>query len=136
MGQQLRRNRWQRSKQGRNWRPQLAALIVLMLSSSMSVAVNTGKAAGWDGTGVGVAVIDSGISDHPDLHDPATGLSRVVYNESFVPATDSTDGYGHGTHVAGIIAGNGSQSKGAIYGVAPHVNLINLKVLDSNGSGQ
>src|SRR5207244_7213885 len=45
MGQQLRRNRWQRSKQGRNWRPQLAALIVLLLSASMCFAVNTGKVA-------------------------------------------------------------------------------------------
>ena len=90
---------------------------------------------GFQGAGVGVAVIDSGISDHPDLHDPVTGLSRVVYSESFVPGTDTNDGYGHGTHVAGIIGGNGSRSAGAIVGVAPQVNLINLKVLDSSGAG-
>jgi len=101
-----------------------------------TVGADVAQSYNWDGTGIGVAVIDSGISDHPDLHDPATGASRVVYNRSFVPLTDASDQYGHGTHVAGILAGNGSQSSGYIYGVAPNVRLINLKVLDANGFGQ
>ena len=106
-----------------------------------TVGANLARSYGWDGTGVTVAVIDSGINDHPDLHDPVTGASRVLYSQSFVPGTDTNDEYGHGTHVAGILAGNASQSGGpgaahAIYGVAPHVNLVNLKVLDANGSGQ
>lgn len=63
-----------------------------------------------DGTSVGVAVIDSGISDHLDLHK-ASGASRVVYSESFVPSdTTTADAYGHGTHVAGLIGGNGASS--------------------------
>jgi len=108
----------------------------------MTVGADIVQSSGWDGAGIGVAVIDSGISDHPDLHDPATGKSRVVYSQTFVPNTDTNDEYGHGTHVAGIIAGNGTQSGGKanagyeIYGVAPNVKLINLKVLDKNGSGQ
>src|SRR5262249_36960505 len=62
------------------------------------------------GNGIGVAVIDSGISDHQDLH-AANGASIVVYNESFVTGDTSTnDKYGHGTHVAGLIAGSGSAS--------------------------
>ena len=106
-----------------------------------TVGADVAQSYGLDGTGVTIAVIDSGISDHPDLHDPVTGASRVVYSQSFVPGTDTNDHYGHGTHVAGILAGNGSQSGGlgasrAIYGVAPHVNLVNLKVLDGSGSGQ
>jgi serine protease AprX len=106
-----------------------------------TVGADVVQSYGLDGTGVTIAVIDSGISDHPDLHDPMTGQSRVVYSQSFVPGTDTNDHYGHGTHVAGILAGNASQSGGlgasrAIYGVAPHVSLVNLKVLDSNGSGQ
>jgi serine protease AprX len=105
-----------------------------------TVSADDAQAYGWNGSGITVAVIDSGISDHPDLHDPATGKSRVVYSESFVPGTDTLDHYGHGTHVAGIIAGNGSQSGGlsnayAVYGVAPNAKLVNLKVLDANGSG-
>jgi serine protease AprX len=99
---------------------------------------------GWDGTGVGVAVIDSGILQENDLQSTATNasnVSRVVYNQSFVPKVTSTaDQYGHGTHVAGIIGGNGSESTGSNYfktfrGMAPNVNLINLRALDSNGAG-
>src|SRR5260370_19805971 len=59
---------------------------------------------GLDGHGVGVAVVDSGISDIPDLHN-ASGAYEVVYSESFVPNDPNTgDPFGHGTHVAGIIA--------------------------------
>ena len=82
-----------------------------------------------DGTGVGVAVIDSGVSDHPDLHN-ASGASRVVYSESFVAGDTTTgDKYGHGTHVAGIVAGNGSSSATGYYtthaGMAGGANIIN-----------
>src|SRR4051812_38669521 len=94
---------------------------------------------GHDGGGIGVAILDSGISGNGDL--PAGGPgARVVYNESFVPGDYSTsDAYGHGTHVAGIVAGNGHNSAGmgAIFtfkGIAPNANLINLRVLDANGS--
>src|SRR5271169_6993823 len=55
----------------------------------------------FDGTGVGVALIDSGIAVHPDLNN-ASGVSRVVYSQSFVAGDSTTsDAYGHGTHVAG-----------------------------------
>src|SRR5205823_11567994 len=67
--------------------------------------------------------------------------SSVVLYKSFVPGDDSTaDRYGHGTHVAGILAGNGaaSSSKRATYqirGIAPGVQLVSLRVLDNNGMG-
>jgi serine protease AprX len=93
------------------------------------------------GTGIGVAVIDSGIAAHPDLNN-ANGASRVVYSQSFVVGDSTTsDKYGHGTHVAGLIGGTGAGSGtthgyAANYaGMAPNVNLINLRVLDQNGSG-
>jgi serine protease AprX len=95
---------------------------------------------GFDGTGVGVAVIDSGIADHGDLHNGSP--SRVVYSQSFVAGdTTTSDKYGHGTHVAGLIGGSGAGSGngngyGATYaGMAPGVNFINLRVLDANGLG-
>src|SRR5579863_5697253 len=93
-----------------------------------------------DGTGIGVAVIDSGVADHKDFHN-ASG-TRVVYSQSFVPGvTSGVDAYGHGTHVSGIIGGNGSASgtgsgyTSQIMGMAPNVNIINLRVLDQNGAG-
>jgi serine protease AprX len=94
----------------------------------------------FDGTGIGVAVIDSGISDNSDLYN-ANG-SRVVYSQSFVAGDATTnDAYGHGTHVAGLIGGTGAGSGSAngyattYAGMAPGVNLINLRVLDANGLG-
>jgi serine protease AprX len=93
------------------------------------------------GAGVGVALIDSGIAAHPDLNN-ANGVSRVVYSQSFVAGdTTTSDKFGHGTHVAGLIGGTGASSGtangyAATYaGMAPGVNLINLRVLDQNGSG-
>ena len=93
---------------------------------------------GYNGTGVGVAVIDSGVTSwHDDLSGSAPGSQRV---DQFVDlingATTPYDDYGHGTHVAGIIAGNGFDSGGARSGIAPGAHLIVLKVLDQNGSGR
>jgi serine protease AprX len=94
-----------------------------------------------DGTGIGIAVIDSGISDHADLHG-SKGNSRVVYSQSFVLGDQTTaDQFGHGTHVAGLLAGNGSSSgpnsgyQTTYQGMASNVNLINLRVLDKYGVG-
>jgi len=92
---------------------------------------------GLDGTGIGVAVIDSGITEMPDLQ--TARQNRVVYNQNFV-GWDANDHYGHGTHVAGILAGDGSASHGpgfryTVLGVAQNVNIVNLRVLDQNGQG-
>jgi serine protease AprX len=98
-----------------------------------------------DGTSVGVAVIDSGIYPVADLmywnSTTRQFASRIVYSQNFVdPGPTTTDAYGHGTHVAGIVAGAGWASAGPLFkhqfkGVAPNVNLINLRVLDQNGQG-
>ncbi len=87
--------------------------------------------AGYTGAGVGVAIVDSGIYPHPDL------ASRIVYHQSFVTSTKPDD-YGHGTHVAGIVASSGASSIGPQFtrtfrGIAPGANLIDLRVLDANG---
>ena len=87
---------------------------------------------GLDGAGVGVAIIDSGVTSwHDDL-----GSDRVVHFADFVDFQPlPSDEYGHGTHVAGIIAGSGYDSNGARRGVAPAANLVVLKVLDADGYG-
>ena len=87
---------------------------------------------GFDGTGIGVAIVDSGVANwHDDL-----GADRVVHFADFVTFLPQPhDDYGHGTHVAGIIAGNGYDSAGARRGLAPGASLVVLKVLDGTGDG-
>ncbi|MEJ3747817.1 S8 family serine peptidase [Actinomycetes bacterium KLBMP 9797] len=88
-------------------------------------------AAGHTGKGAKVAVLDSGIdTDHPDLADAVTAARDFSGTESGVD-----DRYGHGTHVAGIITGNGAAADGKYVGVAPDATLLNGKVLDDNGFG-
>ena len=99
--------------------------------------INTSSAStqGLNGNGIGVAVIDSGIASVSDL-----STANIVYSEDFTGLGSPLDQYGHGTHVSGIIAGNGSNSSGptnsyTFKGIAPGVNLVNLRVLDQNGAG-
>jgi len=98
---------------------------------------------GFSGAGVGVAVLDSGVAPVDDF-DPVPGhRSRSVYFQDFLdPAYDGTGGCatpcdfnGHGTHVAGTIAGSGFDSNGAKAGMAPDASLVALRVLGRNGSG-
>jgi serine protease AprX len=93
---------------------------------------------GYDGAGIGVAIIDSGITSwHDDLAEPATGALRVDRFVDFVNGHAAAyDDYGHGSHVAGIVAGNGTDSSGARSGIAPAARIIALKVLDRSGSGR
>jgi serine protease AprX len=92
---------------------------------------------GYDGTGVGMAIIDSGVTPwHDDLAANGLNAQRVDRFVDFVNGRqDAYDDYGHGTHVAGIAAGNGSDSNGARAGIAPGAHLTVLKVLDCSGSG-
>jgi serine protease AprX len=116
---------------------------------------------GLTGSGVTVAVLDSGIHmQAQDLQAPPTNLiagilsllplpkgSRVIDGVNFVPNTKGNvtsnafdDTCGHGTHVSGIIAGDGAASTGlqntqTFYGVAPLSNLVAVRVLDQNGAG-
>jgi|SRR5579884_1182173 len=92
------------------------------------------------GNGITVAVVDSGMNAwHRDLVDPISGNTRVLAGVNFVPtASKPNDDCGHGTHVAGIIAGNGACSTGSafyrtFYGIARKANLVNVRVLDENG---
>jgi len=86
-----------------------------------------------DGQGVTVAVVDSGVSDHVDLHSSDPNISRVMGAVTFGGYATPNDEYGHGSHVAGIIAGNGTASNGKYQGVAPGVNLLNIRVSNDQG---
>lgn len=101
--------------------------------------------AGFIGTGVGVAVIDSGLSPSPDLQP-----SQIVYSQDFTgqypmkpnvaDPNNAPDTFGHGEHVTGIIVGNGKSSicptcTRYLLGIAPGAKIVNLRVLDQNGNG-
>jgi serine protease AprX len=83
---------------------------------------------GIDGSGVTVAMIDTGVAHVQDLGE------RVVARVDFTPAGDGDDAYGHGTHLAGVIAGNGASSGGKWRGVAPGAKLVSVKVAGPDGS--
>jgi hypothetical protein len=101
------------------------------------------QAMGLTGRGVGVAVIDSGITSYHD--DLTAGADRTVYpygNQRVAKFVDFVHGQtlpyddnGHGSHVAGTILGNGADSSGQKSGMAPGAALVSLKVLDLNGQG-
>ncbi|MFI8509889.1 S8 family peptidase [Streptomyces sp. NPDC085460] len=86
--------------------------------------------SGFDGTGVRIAVLDTGVDKtHEDLR------TRVVGEKNFSASPDAVDRVGHGTHVASIAAGTGARSGGRFKGVAPGAEVISGKVLDDEGYG-
>lgn len=89
-------------------------------------------AAASGGRGVGVAIVDSGIAPMPDIAPRLTAF--YDFTQGGATAFPSDD-YGHGTHVAGLIAGSGLLSFGGYPGIAPQARLIGLKVLDAEGAG-
>ena len=87
-------------------------------------------AKGFTGKGITAAILDSGIYPHPDLKE------RIVDFRDFLNGrTSCYDDYSHGTHVAGILAGNGKLSRGRYRGIAPECRLLPVKVLDRRGNG-
>ena len=93
--------------------------------STVRQTVGLGAPAG-EGSGVKVAVVDTGVADVPDLAGRLTHLD--------VSGAGRGDGYGHGTFVAGLIAGDGSSSGGAYAGVAPGAEVLDIRVAGDDGS--
>jgi serine protease AprX len=87
------------------------------------------------GQGIGIAILDSGINPNGDLYTNM-GINRQIANIRFNNDynQNTSDGYGHGTHVSSVAGGDGSESNGKYIGVAPMVNIINVKVSNDDGS--
>nr|WP_317282335.1 S8 family peptidase [uncultured Sellimonas sp.] len=84
-----------------------------------------------DGHGITTAVLDTGICAHPDLAGKITAFGDMISGKSHIYDDNS-----HGTHVAGIIAGDGTSSAGVYSGIAPGSNIVAVKVLDRKGEGR
>lgn len=89
------------------------------------------KTTGFTGKDIGVVILDTGIYPHIDFDH------RIVCFKDFVnQKTAPYDDNGHGTHVAGILAGSGKGSNGKYRGIASGCNIISCKILDKNGNGR
>ena len=87
----------------------------------------------WQKHGITVAVLDTGMADHPDLEGSAVAFFDFVRGKGRESAC--YDDNGHGTHVCGILCGNGRMSDGKYQGIAPDSRLVICKVLDHQGDG-
>ena len=127
---------------GRTYEPTILSSVT-RLTQPMINSVNADR-AWWraTGRGVGVAVIDTGVAgDIQDFQRLSDGSSRVIASAVTNPcAKDANDHYGHGTHVAGLIAGNSlawpteHRFYGRYMGVAPRANIVSVKVSDDDGN--
>uniref|UniRef100_A0AAU2JZ88 S8 family serine peptidase n=1 Tax=Streptomyces sp. NBC_00049 TaxID=2903617 RepID=A0AAU2JZ88_9ACTN len=98
--------------------------------STQQVGATAAWAAGYDGTGTKVAVLDTGTDlEHPDLK------GRVDASKNFTDSDTDADRQGHGTHTISTVGGSGAESGGAKKGVAPGARLLSGKVLNDGGYG-
>jgi serine protease AprX len=107
----------------------------LSLTTGATAARALGGATSYDGSGIGIAVLDSGIyTSHKNFND-INGSLRTITNIDFTGEMRTDDVYGHGSHVAAIAAGSDDVAEGAYEGIAPNAKITNLRVLDSQGKG-
>ena len=98
-------------------------------ASAVREALGLGPADG-QGAGTTVAVVDTGVADVPDL---SGRLRHLDVSGTWSPG-EPRDGFGHGTFVAGAVAGDGSSSAGRYAGVAPGADVLDVRVADDDGS--
>src|SRR5213083_1066299 len=105
------------------------------LSGTYPLVVNADRVwqQGTTGGGVTVAVLDSGVAADADLVQPD---NRILASVNFADQRLTSDPGGHGTHIAGIVAGNGTRSGGQFTGIAPQANVVDVRVLGNTGSGR
>jgi len=100
-----------------------------------AIRMTNGNYSGLDGTGIGIAVLDSGVDNTHTAFLDRRNHCRVIISRDFTGEGRTDDPYGHGTHVASIAAANGRISNAEFTGIAPNANVINLRVLNASGAG-
>lgn len=86
------------------------------------------------GKGIGVAIFDTGIGYHPDLFS-ASQKGLVAFIDTVYGRKQYYDDNGHGTHIAGILAGSGKTCHGMYEGIAPGCHYVVIKILNQRGEG-
>ena len=105
----------------------------LLNVAAQEVGARIANDTGYTGDGIGIAVLDTGIYPHLDFTRP---WNRIIAFKDFVNNRENPyDDNGHGTFTAGVAAGSGYSSGGRYKGIAPEADLIAVKVMDENGSG-
>ncbi len=110
-----------------------APVFIRLDAAVPSVGGLAAQQLGYTGKGVVIAVLDTGIYPHRDLTSPRNRI--LAWNDLVNRKTIPYDDHGHGTHVAGIIAGNGRTSRKKYLGMAPEAMLVGVKIMDAEGNG-
>ena len=108
------------------WQGENSATASAVFDDAVRAAKTWGQ--GYTGQGINVAVIDTGVNATGDL------AGKVLHAEDFTPEQNNVDSYGHGTFVAGLIAGQGTASNGGMKGVAPGANIVSVKIAGADGT--
>ena len=108
--------------------------ITMQMDSARDIVnANMAQEKGYTGKGIGIAILDTGISPINDFSYPK---NRIIAFKDFINGkTSPYDDNGHGTHVSGIAGGNGTNSNGKYKGIATECNFIGVKVLNKEGKG-
>jgi len=114
---------------------QVNLLLMLLVAADLltvGALVPGGRTRWWHGTGIGIAVIDSGIDSGHRAFLGGDHQSRIVFSHDFTGENRTDDPFGHGTHVAGSVLGDGTASGGTVRGTAPKAKLFFQSLLDSD----
>ncbi|MCI8337426.1 MAG: S8 family peptidase [Lachnospiraceae bacterium] len=99
------------------------------------IHLDAARRQGLTGKGIGVAIFDTGIGYHPDLFPDRGRAGLAAFYDTFQEKSQYYDDNGHGTHIAGILAGNGASCHGKYPGIAPNCHYVVIKILNKQGEG-